>query len=152
GDNLGFWLGRKGARPRLQKGQRFLFLTPRTFALAEDYFQRYGTWTILFARFVMVLRVVGALAAGTAGMPWPRFLAANALGAILWVTAISFLGYFFGRSWRFLEQFLGMSGWAALGVLVLLLGLHWLWSRHRKSHQPSAISDQLKSETQDQVK
>src|SRR5262249_49191910 len=59
GDNLGFWLGRKWARPRLQNGRRFLFLTPLALQMAEGYFRRYGGWTIFVARFITGLRVVG---------------------------------------------------------------------------------------------
>src|SRR5207248_1276094 len=74
GDNLGFWLGHRFARPRLGKGGRFLFLTPETLRMAEGYFARYGVWTVFVARFITGLRVVCALAAGTAGMSWPHFL------------------------------------------------------------------------------
>src|SRR6516162_333381 len=49
GDNLGFWLGRRWARARLEQGKRFLVLTPRTLRFAEGYFQHFGTWTIFFA-------------------------------------------------------------------------------------------------------
>src|ERR1700740_2392866 len=52
GDNLGYWLGREWARPRLQAGRRFLFLTPKAAEVAEGYFERYGIWTIFFARFI----------------------------------------------------------------------------------------------------
>src|SRR5712692_10727522 len=106
GDNLGFWLGQRWARPRLQQGKGFLFLTPKTLSLAEGYFQRYGIWTIFFARFITGLRVVGALAAGTAGMAWSHFLVANAAGALAWATAMSLLGYFFGHSWELLHKWL----------------------------------------------
>src|SRR5262245_39518800 len=84
GDNLGYWLGRRWARPRLASGRRFLLLTPATLQMAESYFRRYGLWTVFAARFVVGLRVAGAVAAGTAGMAWPRFLAANAAGAVAW--------------------------------------------------------------------
>src|SRR5262245_468927 len=84
GDNIGFWLGQRFARPRLQTGRGFLFLTPKTLQMAENYFVRYGSWTVFFARFITGLRVVGALAAGTSGMAWPRFLLANASGAVAW--------------------------------------------------------------------
>src|SRR5260370_34068668 len=67
GDNFGFWLGHAWARPRLVRGERFLFLTPKALKIAEGYFQRYRLWTIFFARFVTGIRVVGAMAAGTAG-------------------------------------------------------------------------------------
>src|SRR5262245_4180592 len=88
GDNAGFWLGREFARPRLQSGKRFLFLTPKSLELAEGYFTRYGLWTIFFARFITGLRVVGALAAGTAGMSWERFVLANASGALAWAVTM----------------------------------------------------------------
>src|SRR5437588_7224340 len=46
GDNLGFWLGRRWARSRLEQGKRFLFLTPKTLQSVEGYFEHYGTLTI----------------------------------------------------------------------------------------------------------
>src|SRR5437870_7822426 len=125
GDNIGFWLGREWARPRLQNGRRFLFLTPRALQLAESYFDRYGLWTIFFARFITGVRVFGALAAGTAGMHWPRFLAANAAGAITWAATMGLIGYFFGRSWQLIETWLGSIGIALLiGLVALAVAAH----------------------------
>jgi membrane protein DedA with SNARE-associated domain len=130
GDNIGFWVGRRWARPMLKRGRRFLFLTPRGFQMAENYFARFGGWTIFCARFITGLRVVGALAAGTAGMPWLRFLAANAGGAVVWAMTISLLGYYFGEHWHVLERWLGRGGLIALGV-VLLVGLIF-WHHYRR--------------------
>jgi len=132
GDNLGFWLGHRWARQRLQQGKRFLFLTPRTLQVVEGYFEHYGTLTVFFARFVAGLRVVAALAAGTSGMPWPRFLLANAAGAVAWAVAMSLLGYFGGHSWEALHRWLGRGGLIILGCVVLLVGLPYLWRRLRK--------------------
>jgi membrane-associated protein len=132
GDNLGFWLGHRLARPRLQSGRRFLFLTPAALELAEGYFSRYGLWTIFFARFITGLRVVGALAAGTAGMPWKRFLAANAAGAVAWAVTMTLLGYFFGHSWELLHRWLGRGGLILLACVVVLIGLPYLLRRLRR--------------------
>jgi membrane-associated protein len=129
GDNLGYWLGRRLARPRLQGGSGFLFLTPQRFGKIEGYFARYGAWTVLLARFVSGLRVVIAPAAGIAGMHWPRFFFANAAGAVAWASTISLLGYFFGRSWERLHHILNWGAWIVLAVLLVLLGLHHLWRR-----------------------
>jgi len=120
GDNLGFWLGRRYARGRLQQGKRFLFLTPRSLLMAEGYFERYGLWTIFFARFVTGIRVVGAMAAGTAGMKWPRFLVANAGGAVAWAVTMTLLGYFFGHSFHLLHKWLGGGSLIILAVVVVL--------------------------------
>jgi membrane-associated protein len=133
GDNFGFWLGERWARPRLQRGQRFLFLTPKTLELAEGYFHRHGIWTIFFARFITGLRVVGALAAGTAGMVWHRFFLANAAGAVAWSVTMALLGYFFGHSWELLHKWIGRGGIILLGSVIVLAGLPYLWRRLRLS-------------------
>jgi membrane protein DedA with SNARE-associated domain len=132
GDNIGFWLGHRWARPRLQQGKGFLFLTPKTLSLAEGYFERYGIWTIFFARFITGLRVIGALAAGTAGMAWSHFLVANAAGALAWATAMSLLGYFFGHSWELLHKWLGRGGLIILACVIVIVGLPYLLRRLHK--------------------
>jgi membrane-associated protein len=134
GDNIGFWLGREWARPRLQQGKRFLFLTPKTLELAEGYFARYGLWTIFFQRFITGLRVVGAVAAGTAGMPWGRFLAANASGALAWAVSMTLLGYFFGHSLELIHHYLGRAGLIILGTLVVFVGLPYLLRRLKSKY------------------
>jgi membrane protein DedA with SNARE-associated domain len=131
GDNLGFWLGYRFARPRLLQGRSFLFLNTRSLALAETYFKRYGVWTIFFQRFITGIRVIGAVAAGTAGMSWPRFLAANAGGALTWAVAIGLLGYFFGTSAELLLKRLGRGGLILIAGILLLACLHYI-ARHRR--------------------
>jgi membrane protein DedA with SNARE-associated domain len=138
GDNIGFWLGHRLARPRLQEGKGFLFLNRRTLAVAEGYFARFGSWTIFFARFITGIRVIGALAAGTAGMEWRRFLVANAAGAAVWATTFALLGYYFGQNWELLERWTGRTGLVLLAVAIV--GGYLLW-RYREHWLPSARSD-----------
>jgi membrane protein DedA with SNARE-associated domain len=128
GDNIGYWLGRRLARPFLQRGQGFLFLTPQRLQSAENYFRRWGAWTVFVARFILGLRVVAALAAGTADMHWPRFFLANAAGALLWATTMSLLGYFFGRHWGLLEYYMGWGAWVMLGAFLLVVVVLNAWS------------------------
>jgi membrane protein DedA with SNARE-associated domain len=132
GDNLGFEVGRRWARARLAQGKRFLVLTPEGLKAVEGYFERYGTLTVFFSRFVTGLRVVCALAAGTSRMPWVRFFLANVGGAVAWAVAMSLLGYFFGQSWEALHQWMGRGALLILGCVVLLVGLPYLWRRFRR--------------------
>ena len=55
---------------------------------------------VVVARFVVLLRQLNGLVAGTTRMPWPRFLAANVVGAALWVGLWTTLAYRFGRVGR----------------------------------------------------
>jgi len=85
GDNIGYLIGRLGGRPLVERFGRYLLLTPERIDTAERFFTRYGGDIIVVARFVEGLRQSNGIIAGLSGMPWPRFLAYNALGAALWV-------------------------------------------------------------------
>lgn len=135
GDNLGYWLGRTLARPRLRQGRRFLFLTPALLCHAEIYFARFGIWTVFLARFITGIRVVGAMAAGTAGMRWGRFLLANMGGAVAWAVVMSLLGYFFGQNLPLLEKWLRRGGWAALAAVVAAGALLYYWRYCRRTEK-----------------
>jgi membrane protein DedA with SNARE-associated domain len=119
GDNVGFWLGYKLGRPALDKHGRFLWLTPRGLKTLERFFARYGDVTLVFARFVSVLRVTVALFAGISLMPWRRFLLGNAVGGVLWAMVISLLGWLCGESWELLHRWLGWGSRLVLGGLAV---------------------------------
>jgi membrane-associated protein len=132
GDNMGYWVGRRLARPRLTRGRGFLLLTPERFARAEGFFARYGVATIFVARFIAALRVLAAPAAGAAGMHWPSFFLANALGALSWAVLIGLLGYFFGKSWAAIHHWLGWGAWIVLAAALLALVLWHLFKRRKE--------------------
>jgi membrane protein DedA with SNARE-associated domain len=141
GDNLGFWVGHRWARPRLREGKRFFFLTPQALKTVEGYFEHYGSLTVAVSRFIAGLRVVAALAAGVAGMPWPRFLLANLGGAVAWAVTMSLLGYFFGHSLEKLHHLLGRGALVLLGCVALVIGLIYLLRRVR--HLPGISWNRL---------
>ena len=119
GDNLGFLLGREVLRKRMAEGKGFLFVTPERVLRAERYFDRYGSLTIFFARFVALLRIVGGPAAGVSAMPWWRFLVANAAGAMVWSVTFAFIGHFAGHLWPVIHAWLGRGSWVIVGGIVI---------------------------------
>lgn len=100
GDSTGYVIGRIGGRPLLHRYGWLVRLTPERLARLEALFRRRGALIVVGARFVVLLRQLNGVVAGSMGMPWPRFVAANALGAALWAAAWTlgpfYLGEFFG--------------------------------------------------------
>ncbi|MFJ3662953.1 DedA family protein [Streptomyces sp. NPDC090119] len=96
GDNVGYVIGRTGGRAFVERWGKYILLTPKRFEAAEAFFQRHGGKIVTVARFVEGLRQANGIIAGTTGMAWPRFLAFNALGAVLWVGLWSTLAYVAG--------------------------------------------------------
>lgn len=97
GDNIGYLIGRRlGRRTVVRYGSR-LGLTDAAFDRVERVTARWGALVVIAARFVVLLRQLNGIVAGTTGMAWPRFLAANALGAALWVGLWTTLAYRLGH-------------------------------------------------------
>ena len=96
GDNLGFWIGRKGGYHLLHRYGPVLHLNERKLKLGQYLFMKHGGKAVFFGRFVAVLRVWTAFLAGTNRMRWTTFLLFNALGGIAWATLFGLGGYFLG--------------------------------------------------------
>src|SRR5215472_13849011 len=121
GDNLGFLIGDRGGHLFLRHYQRRLHISPSTIERGERLFARYGAVTILFARFIAGLRVIAGPLAGVLRMPWKTFVVFNFLGALLWVTVISLVGYKFGKHWDALTDY--VERFNLVIALVVVIGL-----------------------------
>jgi len=137
GDNLGFALGYHGGRPLLSRYQSIFRIQKSTIERGERLFERYGSLTIFFARFVFGMRIIAGPMAGVLRMPWKRFLFFNFMGAAVWVTVISSVGYFFGRHWEKLEQ--GMKRFdVAVAILVVVVAVFAWWRSRRAKARSSS--------------
>ena len=126
GDNLGFFVGRRGGR---RIAERFI---PRERLRGFDqYFEQHGAKTVFVARFITGLRVVGAVLAGGSGMRWKTFLAYNAAGAVVWSTTFGIVGYVLGRTWDVLERYVTGVGIAGL-VIGTVLTVIWFLRKGRE--------------------
>lgn len=131
GDNLGFALGYYGGRPLLTRYQALFRIQNKTVERGEELFARYGPVTVFLARFVFGMRVIAGPMAGVLRMPWRKFLLFNFLGAILWVTVISGVGYLFGQHWERLAGEVKRIDIAAAILLVIVAILLWWRSRRQ---------------------
>ena len=121
GDNLGFFIGRRGGRVLAERYGWRVGLTPARLAEFDRFFARHGPKSVFIARFITGLRVVGAVLAGGSGMPWPIFILYNAAGAVVWCIAIATAGYSLAFSWATLERWIGRSGLVGLVLVALVV-------------------------------
>ena len=90
GAQVGYWLGRRYGRRLFKDDARFL--KTEYLDKAEHYFDQYGGRSLVIGRFIPFVRTFIPLAAGIARYPYPRFLAFNSLGALLWGAGVTYLG------------------------------------------------------------
>jgi membrane protein DedA with SNARE-associated domain len=91
GDSTGYLIGRFGGRRLLQRFGWVVRLTPERLETLEALFRKRGAVIVFGARFVVLLRQLNGIVAGSVAMPWHKFALANAAGAAAW-TAVWTLG------------------------------------------------------------
>jgi len=94
GDQVGYVLGRKIGRPYFQR--RNSKRMQKMLAKSERFYERYGWWSVVIARYIPWVRTFVPPIAGTVKMNYYKFLTANALGALLWGSGITLAGFYSG--------------------------------------------------------
>ena len=131
GDSISFWLGyTQHARVT---GLWPLSRHPEWIARGARFFQRYGTLSVFFGRFVGPVRPVVPLIAGMLKMSPRAFTWANLASALLWAPAYVLPGYLLGRTWQqLLDVPPGMqAALVALALLLVALAVAFSWLRQQ---------------------
>ena len=92
GDQVGFILGRHYGRPYLDK--RGGVKTKKAIQRVENFYNKYGWWAVVVARYMPWARVIVPSVAGIGRMNYYKFLSSNFVGAISWGVGITLTGFY----------------------------------------------------------
>ena len=96
GDGIGFLLGSTLGYSLFQKSNSRIF-RKEYLDRTHEFYERHGGKTIIYAKFVPIIRTFAAFIAGVGKMHYLRFLSFNVIGAAGWVTSMITLGYLLGN-------------------------------------------------------
>jgi membrane protein DedA with SNARE-associated domain len=136
GDTVGYEIGRHVGPSVLRV--RFLARRRARIEDARAFLGRRGGSAVFLGRWVAFFRAVIPFLAGTARMPYPRFLAWNAAGGITWGATVVLLGYAAGASYAKVEQAFGRDAAFVVLALVLVAVVVWRIRRHRAATRAEA--------------
>lgn len=97
GDGSGFFLGSTLGYSLFKNGKSRIF-RQEYLDRTHEFYERHGGKTIIYAKFVPIIRTFAAFIAGVGKMHYLKFLTFNVTGAIGWVTTMILLGYWLGRA------------------------------------------------------
>ena len=96
GDTVGYSIGARTG-PKIFTREDSLFFHRKHLLHAKEFYEKYGGFTILIARFVPIIRTFAPVVAGVGDMQYHRFIGYNVSGGILWVMTTTLAGYFLGK-------------------------------------------------------
>ncbi|MDQ4129622.1 MAG: DedA family protein, partial [Actinomycetota bacterium] len=120
GDSAGYWVGRRWGTRLLSWGPVQRRYSDRISRVRQR-FRDKGGWAIVVGRWASVVRTFIPFAAGSARMPYPRFLLFSVPSATVWAVSFVLLGFVAGQSWDVVEKIAGRAAFILL--LVLAIGL-----------------------------
>jgi membrane protein DedA with SNARE-associated domain len=103
-------------RPLVLKYGKYVFITEEKFAKVERFFKDHGEISTFIGRLLPVVRHLISLPAGLAGMNHVKFSLYTLLGAGIWVTVLTFIGYFIGSNQELIMKY---SHQALIGVVIV---------------------------------
>ncbi len=131
GGVLGYWIGLRGGLPLLVHYGSYIGVKKAHIDRAHAFFERNGAKTILFGRFIALLRTWAAIIAGTARMSFKQFVTYNTLGSILWAIVFGWLGYYFGRDLPLLESYISHASRVLVIAVAVGILAFFVWKRRR---------------------
>src|SRR2546426_1018734 len=139
---LANWLG----RPFIRRLGRYLWISDKSLARSERFFTDHGEISTFLARMLPVVRHLISLPAGLARMNLGKFVTFTGLGALVWCTILTWIGWFIGRKEDVIitvlneeaRSYAGRAVLILLPVLALVAAAYVWWRRRRVAQRGSA--------------
>jgi len=99
GNLVGYWFGYRTG-PLLYKRNDTFFFKKKYLKAAEAFYRKQGAFALILGRFVPIVRTFAPIFAGVVKLDYKKFILFNFLGAVLWITSLTLIGYFLGRQFE----------------------------------------------------
>ena len=133
GSIIAYAVGAYAGRGFIEKYGKYVLISRHDMAIADDFFNKYGSAAIFFSRLLPVIRTFISLPAGIAKMNFSKFVVYSFLGSVPWSFGLAYLGKKLGDNWDTLGVYFHKFDFA-IGI-VILIGVVWYVRRHLKQIQ-----------------
>jgi len=127
-------------RPLIQRYGKYVLLSEKNLLRSEKFFAEHGEISTLIGRLFPVIRHLISIPAGLHRMPLPKFILYTAVGAAVWCTILTWIGYFLGQHEGVLrtEEIHRYATWALIALipLSLIVVVVYILRRRRRARSP----------------
>ena len=127
-----YYLALALGRPLLLKWGKYFFISEKSFEKGEKFFQDHGEIGTFTGRLIPVVRQYISLPAGIARMNMAHFLFWTGLGAGIWVTILTAIGYVAGKSEDLWKPYVKQATVVTLAFCVVVVVVYVWWHRRKK--------------------
>ncbi|WP_424183474.1 DedA family protein [Actinokineospora sp. G85] len=140
GNVVGYWIGAKAGPALFNKPDSKLFKQEHV-VKTHAFFEKYGPRAIVLARFVPVVRTFITAVAGVGRMDAKKFFTYSAIGAVLWATGVTVLGYFLGQI-PFVHENLETMILLIVFISIVPIIIEVIKARREKKHEAQRATEE----------
>lgn len=118
GNYIGYWFGKKSGPYLYERKDTFLY-KKKYIIQATDFYNQYGGWAIVAARFVPIIRTFAPIVAGIVQMDKKKFTLYNVIGCAAWVASMLIAGHFLYK-WVFNQFGIDLKDHLEMIVIVIV--------------------------------
>jgi membrane protein DedA with SNARE-associated domain len=119
GSYVSYYVGRVGGRPLVRRWGRYVLVTEADVARAERFLVGRGVWALPVARMLPFVRAFASIVAGFVDIPPVRFGVLSLIGTLVYVVALSSIGYSLGGEWSKINHSLSLVTYILVAVVVV---------------------------------
>lgn len=105
GNYMGYWFGYRTG-PFLFNKDDSIFFKKQYIVMAEKFYEKYGGMALILGRFFPIIRTFAPIFAGVVKVKFRKFSLYNIIGSIAWVVTLTLTGYFLGKRYPQLKDYL----------------------------------------------
>jgi membrane protein DedA with SNARE-associated domain len=131
----GLLLGQQRLQLLASRYGKWIGISGEDIEKSTNWFQKHGSKAVLFGRLVPGIRTLISIPAGVSKMPVVPFFIYSTIGTIAWVTLLTYAGYFLGKNYKLVEDYIDViTKVVVFGVLLAIASFigYRLWKRSRK--------------------
>lgn len=146
GGEVGYLIGHK-LGPRVFERKESGLFSVENVRRTNGFFQKYGAWAVIIARFVPVVRTFAPVAAGVGHMNYRKYSLFNFIGAMIWGAGLTYLGYVLGYIppvKNFVVSYIDLILLGAVAITLIPTIFHYLQSmvKARRKGAGSRLTDE----------
>lgn len=127
-----YFAARHLGRPLILKYGRYFLMPPEKFLKVELFFLTHGEISTFVGRLLPVVRHLISIPAGLSGMNHLRFTLYTLLGAGIWVSILTWIGYAIGQNQELVMAYSHKALWGVIAVSALLVAAYVYIRRKKK--------------------
>lgn len=135
GSLFGYIFGRR-VGPALFDRKDSLIFKRKYLEITQSFYEKHGGKTLVLGRFLPIIRTFAPIIAGVIKVPFATFMVFNLVGAALWITSLSLIGFYLGSQFPAVEHYVGYIIIGFIGITtILLIRTYFRQRRSSRTHQ-----------------